>query len=87
MMEAEESLEDWVSGDIHSLLAEKIHCIVKIITIPKSYYFLNIAVPEFVFDVFGEIPGRRSRPTAHKDRFPETIPSSILLKLASDQVN
>ena len=60
MMEAEESLEDWVSSDIHGLLAEKVHCIVKIITTSKSNYFLNIAVPEFVFDVFSEIPGRSS---------------------------
>ena len=64
-MEAEESLEDRVGSDIHGLLAEEVHCIVKIITIPKSYYFLNIAVPEFVFDVFSEIPGRGIQPTAH----------------------
>ena len=64
-MEAEECLEDWVSGDVHGLLAEEVHCSVKIITTSKSNYFLNIAISEFVFDVFSEIPGRGSRPTAH----------------------
>ena len=64
-MEAEEYLEDGVSGDIHRLLAEEVISIVEITTTPNANYFLHITISEFVCNVFSDIPGRGSRPTAN----------------------
>ena len=77
-MEAEEYLEDRISSDINGLLAQEVKGIVEITTTPKTDYFLNITIPEFVFDVFSEVPGRSSRPTANQDRLPEAVFRSIL---------